>query len=158
MNTTEPTDPSRFSEPSRLALYATVNDQIRYYRGHQWTFATLIAALLFGIGKLAEDHRDIAATFQHRIAITVVLAVIGISGIIHIMRLQHFVTTHKRARNLLERSFEFDDWRELRDIFRLLGSKKISWWGDKFEVALWIFTFVLFDAFSCYIVWRLKAP
>jgi hypothetical protein len=143
------------TEATRLALYAAVNEQIKSYRSQQWTFAILILTLLYGIGTFCESHKTVVATLLNKSVATAVLLAVAITGSIHLARLQKFVETHKRARHLLERSFGFKEWPELTELFSLLGSKKIRFAGDSFEVALWIFSFVLFTAGSAYTVWCL---
>ena len=84
------------NEATRLAWYHNVNDQIRTFRGHQWTFATLVLALLFGIGKFTQDHKVIVSTPISKLAVTLALCVVAGLGAIHLLRLQAFMTTNKQ--------------------------------------------------------------
>jgi len=144
---------SQPNEAVRLALYSAVNEQMRSYRNHQWTLATLTITLLFGVGQFVEKKTSLTSGNCAKSAITVCLIMIAGLGTCHLIRLQIFLTTHKRVRNLLERSFGFKQWRELSDLFPLLGKKKVSMFGDWFELALWIIAFLLVGSSSSYIVW-----
>jgi hypothetical protein len=136
-------------------LYASVNEQIKSYRSQQWTFAVLILTLLYGVGTFCESHKALASSLVNKAGLTGVILLIALAGSIHLGRLQAFVKTHKKVRQLLEHSFGFKGWTELTRAFSLLGSKQISFAGDSFELVLWVFSILLLAAGSSYIIWHL---
>jgi len=146
-------DNSLPNEGTRLALYGSVNDTIRSFRTQQWTLVALVLALLFGIGKLARDNPRLAHDTLRKCALTAALALIVVMGTTHLWRLHSFIATQKRVRLLLERSFGFHEWKQLTDLFKLLGQKKLSVFGDWFELAMWSVAFILFTIVSSYFIW-----